>query len=190
MEDYYNKNSIFDVYLLLSKNLNSFSLNRKFTDKTKHEMIYMIWRECMPVEYYRFICEEGDFLYLHVKNVLQPKVLQIIAKFIEKDDKNFKLLQNNLARYKSIFQYVYSNIYPEVYCATENGVFDLESNFHIIFKTYKDKMQIGCIGKNPINYESIRKETNTYEQKPVNIDDFNDYQEAEIKDRVNKQKRK
>ena len=51
-------------------------------------------------------------------------------------------------------------------------------------------MQIGCIGKNPINCESVRKETNTYEQKPVKIDDLNDYQEVEIKDRVNKQKRK
>ena len=39
-EDYYNKNSIFDVYLLLTKNLNPFSLDRKLADK--HEMIYML----------------------------------------------------------------------------------------------------------------------------------------------------
>ena len=50
-EDCYNKNFIFDVYLLLTKNLNPFSLDRKLTDKTKHEMIYMLWRECMPIEY-------------------------------------------------------------------------------------------------------------------------------------------
>ena len=37
-EDYYNKNVIFDVYLLLTKNLNPFSL----ADKTKYEMIYML----------------------------------------------------------------------------------------------------------------------------------------------------
>ena len=41
-KDYYNKNFIFDVYLLLTKNLDPFSLDRKLTDKTKHEMIYMI----------------------------------------------------------------------------------------------------------------------------------------------------
>ena len=36
--------------------------------------------------------------------------------------------------------------------------------------------------KNPNNYENIRKETNTYEQKAINIDDFNDSEEAEVKE--------
>ena len=36
----------------------------------------------------------------------------------------------------------------------------------------------------------MRKETNTYEQKPINIDDFNDHEEAEVKERVNKRKAK
>ena len=57
-EDYYNKNFIFDVYLLLTKNLNLFSLNRKLADKTKHEMIYMLWKECMLSEFYRHVCLE------------------------------------------------------------------------------------------------------------------------------------
>ena len=30
------------------------------------------------------------------------------------------------------------------------------------------------LGKNLDNYESIRNETYTYEQKPINVDDFND----------------
>ena len=42
-EDYYNENFAFDVYLLLTKNLNPFSLDRKLVDKTKPEMIYMLW---------------------------------------------------------------------------------------------------------------------------------------------------
>ena len=92
-------------------------------------MIYMLWRECMPIEYYKFICEEKNFLYLNGKNVLQPKVLQIIADFNKKDEKNYRLLQNNLARYKNIFQYVYSNVYPEIYCLTGKRGFDLKSNF-------------------------------------------------------------
>ena len=44
-EDYYNRNFVFDVYLLLRKNLNLFSLDRKLADKTKHKMIYMLWKE-------------------------------------------------------------------------------------------------------------------------------------------------
>ena len=101
-EDYYNKNSIFDVYLLLTKNLNPFSLDRKLADK--HEMIYMLWRDCMPVEYYKFICEEKNFIYLNGKNVLQQTASQTIVDFVERDEKKLSLLQNNLAQYKNIFQ--------------------------------------------------------------------------------------
>ena len=159
-EDYYNKNFIFDVYLLITKILNPFSLDRKLADKTKHEMIYMLWRECMPIKFYKFICEEKRFLYLYGKNVLQPLVLQIIAEFIEANQKNYRLLQNNLAAYKNIFQFFHSNDYPKIYCSTEKRGFDLKSNFHIMSKTYKDKMQMRALGKNPNNYENIRKETN------------------------------
>lgn len=42
------------------------------------------------------------------------------------------------------------------------------------------------MGKNPRNYESIKKETHIYEQKPINIDDFNEAEEAEVKQQVGK----
>ena len=51
-EDFYNENSIFDIYLLITKNLNPFLLDRKLSDKNKHEMVYMLWKECMPVNFY------------------------------------------------------------------------------------------------------------------------------------------
>ena len=55
-ENYYNKNFIFDVYLLLTKNLNPFWLDRKLVDKIKHEIIYMLWKEWIPAEFYTHIC--------------------------------------------------------------------------------------------------------------------------------------
>ena len=54
-EDFYNENFIFDVYLLHTKNLNPFSLDRKLGDKNKHEMIYILWKECMPQKFYKHI---------------------------------------------------------------------------------------------------------------------------------------
>ena len=53
--DFYNENFILDVYVLLVKNLNPFSLSRKVSDKTKHEIVYMLWRECLPSDFYRYI---------------------------------------------------------------------------------------------------------------------------------------
>ena len=46
------------------------------------------------------------------------------------------------------------------------------------------------LGKSPENYESICNETNIYEQKPINTDDFNETEEKEVKERVEKRKQK
>ena len=105
--DFYNENFILDVYVLLVKNLNPFSLSRKVTDKTKHEMVYMLWRECIPSEFYRYICEEKNFVYLNGRNVGQPGVLEIVSGFIDQGKENLWMLQEHLARFKDIFQYVY-----------------------------------------------------------------------------------
>ena len=141
-EDYYNENFLFDVYLLITKNLNPFSLDRKLTDKTKHEMIYMLWKKCMPQKFYKDICKEKNILYLNGKNVRQPKVLELITDFLNEDENSYRELRNNLSSSKSIFQYVFSNVFPEIYYPTEKRGFDLKSNFYIIFKTCKLKKQM------------------------------------------------
>ena len=99
-EDYYSKNFVFGVYLLLTKNLNPFSLDRKLAGKTKHEMIYTLWKECIPTSFYKHIWKEQDFLCLNGKNELQPKVLVIITDFIKEDENNYEQLSNNLSGYK------------------------------------------------------------------------------------------
>ena len=73
-EDFYNENFIFDFYLLVTKNLNPLSLDRKLNDKNKHKMIYMLWKEYMPQRFYQHICKKKNFLYLNAKNVrFQPQ---------------------------------------------------------------------------------------------------------------------
>ena len=112
-KDFYNENFILDIFVLLVKNLNPFSLSRKVSDKTKHEMVYMIWRECIPVDFYRYICEENNFIYLNGRDVAHPGVLEIIGKLINQKKENLRMLQEYLARYKDIYQYVYSHVFPE-----------------------------------------------------------------------------
>ena len=77
--------------------------------------------------------------------------------FLNEGEENYKDLRNNLSQYKNIFQCVYSNVFPEIYCSTERRGFNLKSNFHIIFETYKDKKKKmeAFIRKNPHNYEEI-----------------------------------
>ena len=95
--DFYNESFILDVYVLLVKNQNPFSLQRKISDKLKHEMVYMLWRECIPPNFYRYICMDKNFKYLNGRDVSQPGVLEIIGNFIDQDKENLRILQTNLA---------------------------------------------------------------------------------------------
>ena len=132
--------------------------------------------------------QKSNFLYLNGNNVLQPKVPEIITDFLNEGKENYIELRNNLSQYKDIFQYVYSNVFPEIYCSAEYRGFNLKSTFHIMFKTYKNKKDIKSLATNPPNYENVRNETDVYEQKPIKIDDFNEAEEKEVKECVEKWK--
>ena len=127
-DDVVDKNFCFDVYVLMTKNINPFLLERKLPDQTKHEMIYMLWKECIPVDFYKFICRNEHFSYLNGKNILHPRVSEIVWPFKAEDENNYKKLRENLGKNKEIFQYIYSVTYPEIHCSTEKRGFDLKIN--------------------------------------------------------------
>ena len=149
-------------------------------------MIYMLWRECIPPAFYRFICQEENFRYLYGRDVSQPGVLEIVGKFVDQNKNNLRSLQQCLANYKDIFQYVYSCTFPEIYTMSEKKGIDMKSNFYILFKTYRDKtiMKQQLLAKQTENYESAEhKEEHECEQKPLlKFNEFNDEEEKEIKD--------
>ena len=155
-------------------------------------MIYMLWRVCIPIEFYRCICQEESFKHLNGRDVCQPGVLEIVGKLIDQHKDNLRMLQKNLANYKDIFQYFYSHCYPEIYSTTKKRGIDLKSNFHILFESYCDKQilrQHQQTAKQPINYENERIDVCEFEQKPIkNFDEFSDGEEAAFKLKAEKRK--
>ena len=160
--DIADRNFCFDTYVLVTKNLNPFFLERKITDQNKDDAIYMLWKECMPPEFYKFICKQENFSYLNGKNMLHPKIAHIIWRFISEDEQNYKKLRENLQKYKDILQYVYASAYPDIYCNSERRGFDLKSEFEIYFKEYKDKKKAEHFGKDPTIYKN-REEISVFE---------------------------
>ena len=117
-------------------------------------------------------------------------MLEIVGGFIDLGKENLRMLQEHLARYKDIYQYVYLNVFPEVYTTSEKRGFDLKSNFHILLKAYRDKMLMRqqSTVKNPANYEvQNQKGTWEFDQKPIkNFDQFSDSEERAVKEHAEK----
>ena len=146
-------------------------------NQNKHEMIYMLWKECIPAEFYKFICKEEHFLYLNGKNVLYQKIREIVWKFIYENENIYNQLRNNFCQFKEIFQYVYLIVYPEIYCTTERRGFNLKSTFKLVFIAYKDKKKLEHLDKEPSNFTKERNQTFKFKQKALEIDDFNNAEE-------------
>ena len=79
---------ILDTYVLLTKNINPFLLKGKLHNQSKHEMVYMLWKYCVPDEFYKFICKNENLSFFNSKNVLYPKVLDTVWSFIAENEKH------------------------------------------------------------------------------------------------------
>ena len=58
-------------------------------------------------------------MYLNSRNVIHPHVVEIIWKYIEKDETNSNKMKKKLEENKKVFQFVYSTVYPEAYTFIE-----------------------------------------------------------------------
>ena len=168
-EDLFDRSFVFDVYILTTKNINPFSLERKIFDVKNREMIHMFWDDCNEPSFYKHIWKPENFMYLNSKNVIYPCVADIVWKYIEENEENFDKLKKKLIKNKKIFQLVYSSAYPEVYSFVEKRGIGVRNNFHLKFKDWKDKKKhlqksIGAISprvKARLNHPQVRYKRNS-----------------------------
>ena len=67
--------------------------------------------------------------------------------------------------------------------------FDSKSTFQLVFKTYQDNKKLKHLGKEPNNLKKKRNDTFKFEQKTLEIDNFNNVEE-EINEKMEKRKKK
>ena len=77
-EDLFDRSFAFDVYVLTTKKINPFSLERKIFVIKNREMIHMFWEECNEPSFYKHICKPDNFIYLNGKSVIYPHVADIV----------------------------------------------------------------------------------------------------------------
>ena len=102
-QDLFDRSFVFDIYILATKNINPFSLERKIFDVKDREMINMFWDDCNEPSFYKHICQPDNFLYLNGKTIIYPCVTEIVMNYIEADEKNFNKLRRKLIENQKIF---------------------------------------------------------------------------------------
>ena len=87
----------------------------------------MFWEDCNEHTFYKHIWKPDNFLYLNGKNVIYPRVADIVWKYLEQDKQNFDKIRKKLIGNKKVFQFVYSSVYPEIYSFVEKRDVDLRN---------------------------------------------------------------
>lgn len=105
-EDLFDRNFALDAYILTTKKLNSFSLERKIFDAKYREMMHMFWVECNELSFYKHICKADNFMYLNSKKVIYLHATEIVWMYLEEDEENFDKIKKNLIEDKKIFQFI------------------------------------------------------------------------------------
>ena len=65
----------------------------------------------------------------------------------------------------------------------------MKGTFHLVIKIHKDKKKLKYLGKEQSNFTKERNETFKFEQKSLEIDDFNDAKEQEVNEKIEKKKK-
>ena len=171
----FDRSFVCNVYVLTTKNINRFSLERKIFDVKNRAVIHMFWEDCKEPSFYKHICKPENFMYLNGKNVIYPRVAEIVHKYIEKNKENFDKLKKKLIKNKKIFQFVYSSAYHEVYSFVEKRGIELRNNFLLKFKDWKDKkkyLQKSIEGYFSKSESSPQPPVGAIQKKLVTDDDF------------------
>ena len=66
----------------------------------------------------------------------------------------------------------------------------MKSTFQLILKTYKDKKRLEQLGNDLYVFLKDRNKQFKFKQKPIEIDDFNDQEEQEVRKKTERRKKK
>ena len=66
-KDFFDRRFVFNIYVLATKNINPFSLERKIFDVNDREMIKMSLEDCNEPTFYKHFHQPDNFLYLNGK---------------------------------------------------------------------------------------------------------------------------
>ena len=109
-EYFYNINFIFDVYVLLTKNLNPFSIKIKLDERNIAGMIYMLLDDCVPSRFYKFIWWREYFLYYNGIEVLYSKTAKIVLEHAGENLENYIQMREsskNTTKFSNAFTCTY-----------------------------------------------------------------------------------
>ena len=153
-ENFERPSFIIDIFTYLAIDLKPFFSESTYSQEEDREMILMIWNACMSKNFYGFIKKPENFEYLLSQNASFKGANKLVAQYAS-DSTNYLNLKNALAAYYSIYQYVYSTLFPKYYSNNNKYGIKVKIKFALCYERWlMNKREQQHLGKNPFNFKA------------------------------------
>ena len=160
-------------YILL--HLKPFFLTTPYSDREQQDMVKMLWEKCLPNRFDDHVKLPKNFGILNSGKLNFNQAKQIVYSYVQQPDIWQELLKY-VAKNQSIYQYIYSLLFPLNYLQSNKYGIKVRNGFSLCysewlndkFKKEQQKEQQKYLAKNPFNFAVYEKEKrHPFEQKPI-----------------------
>ena len=110
------------------QNFTPINLDRKLDNENESLYDKMLWDECLPHVFTRFIYKGENYNVLSNPKLTYQKANGIVKEFIEENSNNIKIEKKI-----KIIQYVYSLLYLKIYNRINNFSIQNKNSFDFVF---------------------------------------------------------
>ena len=178
--DFLNLNFIVDLLSFLLQNFNPINIDRKVDTEDEQLMIQFLWEKCVPYELTAEIYKSPNYQILADPKLTFHKANQLVQNWIVPYEKKHELNKMIAENFKHI-HYIYSCLYTKLYAKINQFGIKNKSEFDLAFTYFKVQKQTNnqskqtdiktfFAGKDPEVFIK-REEVHPSEQKPVKIDE-------------------
>ena len=153
-------------------NLKPFFLTTTYADPEHQEMVKMLWEKCLPSRFYEHVKSAKNFEILTSGKLNFNQAKQIVYAYVQLPDVWQELLKY-VAKNQSIYQYIYSLLFPLNYLQSNKYGIKVRNGFSLCFSEWttdkvKKEHEQKYLAKNPFNFAVYEKETrHPLEQKHI-----------------------
>ena len=151
-------------------------------------MVRILWEECLPESYLKYLKRPENFELIHSEKVNFKHIKNIVGVYMRPPE-NCRELIVSFQKYHDIYQYIYAHLFPKTY--SNKAGFQKKMQFQRYLDFWKQKKMQGSFGKNPFNFAAPDVQRHPMEQQPITqeIDIYDDLEfKADVVDTKSKNK--
>ena len=145
--DFNKNNFIVDIMPFLTQNFNPINLDRKLDSEKERDMVKLLWDECIPHEFVRYLYSAKNFELVSSPYLTYQKPNEMVSNYFLEDLKRINTAKYKIEEKFQLIHYVYSLLFSKIYSRTTILEFERKTILIFISQLGKVEKQLVLLAK-------------------------------------------